>query len=433
MNFISSFFSHGYRSYSSSIVLVHRRSAPRLYGRSSYELLSPFFHHLEVHMRRTCWRTALVSLLAVLAAGCGGGSSAPTPTPAPSCTPSSEFAYVLSGEVTPWGNGTISVFTVNSCTGALTPATPATIATGSDPETFAVDPSGRFVYAANLVSNASDLATISMYTINSSAGVLTPTTPATVGTGFFPQGIGIDPSGKFVYTANSDDNTVSMFTVDSSTGILTPTTPPVVAAGWSPGSVTVHPSGKFAYVANQVDQTVSMYTINSTTGILTPMTPATVPTGQSPFDVTVDPSGKFAYVPNAYDFENRVSQYTIDSATGVLTPATPSAITAGNSPTCVAVDPSSKFAYVVNRQDYTVSAYTLDPASGNLSLIGTYAAGAQPWRVTVDPSGKFAYVGNENDNTVSIYRINGDGSLTSAGTTATPGPAFAISVISPKQ
>jgi sugar lactone lactonase YvrE len=118
-----------------------------------------------------------------------------------------------------------------------------------------VDPAGRFAYVANLMSNASDEATISMYTINAGTGVLTPTTPATVPTGFFPQGIAIDPSGKFVYTANSDDNSVSMFTISQTTGVLTPTTPPSVSTlanvstglYSSPDAVTVDPSGRFAY------------------------------------------------------------------------------------------------------------------------------------------------------------------------------------------
>src|SRR5271154_266690 len=222
-------------------------------------------------------RTAVLILLVVLAASCGGGNSTMMP-PGPACTPASppEFAYVLNGD-------SVSMYTVDSCSGNLTPTMPATVATGSSqmqpiPEQMGADPAGRFAYVANLVSSATDAATISMYTINAMTGVLTPTTPATVPTGFFPQGIGIDPSGKFVYTANSDDNTVSMFTVNQTTGVLTPTTPPAVAAGNSPLSVTVDPSGRFAYAANQDDDTISMYNINSTTGVLTPMTPATVST-----------------------------------------------------------------------------------------------------------------------------------------------------------
>ncbi len=207
---------------------------------------------VEAYVRAACLGTASLSLLALLAIGCGGGNT----TVLTSCTPSSapEFAYALG-----YMGNTVSMYTVDSCTGGLTPTMPATIPTGGNAfgaEGMVVDATGKFVYVANLMSNASDLATISMYTIDSATGVLTPTTPATVSTGFFPQGIGTDPSGKFVYTANSDDNTVSMFTINASTGVLTPTTPPSVAAGSSPGFVTVDPSGRYAYLSNEDDGTV---------------------------------------------------------------------------------------------------------------------------------------------------------------------------------
>ncbi len=374
----------------------------------------------------TEWTQALILALLLFAVGCGGNANTSNPNPLASCVPSSKpsFAYVLNA------NNTILSYTVNSCTGALTPTNPGSTATnGNDfgSESIAVDPYGRFAYVANLMSNAADLATISMYTINPSTGVLTPSTPPTVPTGYFPQGIAIDPSGKFVYTANSDDNTVSMFAINQTTGVLTPTTPPTVPTGSSPLSVTVDPTGKFAYVANQDDSTVSMYTINSSTGVLTPTTPAAV--SANGFGVTVDPTGKFAYVP---DDNQAVSEFAINSTTGILTPTAQGVVLAGSAPTSVAIDPSSKFAYVVNRQGNSVSAYSIDPDTGALSLIGTFATGEQPWRSTVDPSGKFLYVGNEGSSTVSIYAINGGGSLTSAGSTATGGSAFDLSVISLK-
>jgi YVTN family beta-propeller protein len=56
----------------------------------------------------------------------------------------------------------------------------------------------------------------------------------------------------------------------------------------------VDPTSKFAYVVNRQDNTVSMFTIDSSTGNLTPNTPATVATGSQPFRIVVDPSGKFA-------------------------------------------------------------------------------------------------------------------------------------------
>jgi 6-phosphogluconolactonase len=373
--------------------------------------------------------------LLLVTIGCGGGSSAPTVVtvlpPVPACTPSvhPEFAYVLND-----GDNTVSMYTVNSCSGNLTPTTHATIATGGNifgSEGLAADPSGRFVYVANLMSNASDLANVAMFTIDSSTGVLTPTNPPTVPTGFFPQGIGIDPLGRFVYTANSDDNSVSMFTVNASTGILSPTTPAEVSTlaevstgnESSPLAVTVDPSGRFAYAVNQDDATVSTFTIDSETGVLTPTTPATVYTGPDPYGIAVDPSSKFAYVvvnfgsPTTYG----IFQYTIDPATGVLTPNSPAALTSGNGPTSVAVDPSGKFAYVVNRQDNTVSMFTIDPSTGSLTpnTRATITTGTQPFCIVVDPSGKFTYVTNQIGNSVSIYTLNADGTLTAAGTAAT--------------
>jgi 6-phosphogluconolactonase len=391
--------------------------------------------------RVTCLQAAFLGFLAVMSSSCGGGSSSPTPTPTPACEPASPsaFAYVLND-----GDNTVSIYTVNSC-GDLSPTKPATIPTGANlfgSEQMVVDPAGRFAYVANLMSNATDEATISMFTIDSRTGILTPTTPATVPTGFFPQGIAIDPFGKFVYTANSDDNSVSMFTVNQTTGVLTPTTPPTVSTlaqvstgnQSSPDALTVDPSGRFAYAVNEDDGTVSMFTINSATGILTPTTPATVFTGPTPFDITVDPSGKFAYVPNnttgggnAYG----VSQYTIDPVTGVLTQNSPPAVAAGNGPTSVAVDPTSKFAYAVNRQDDTVSMYTIDPSTGNLSpnTPATIPTGAQPWRITIDPSGKFAYVGNQNSGSISIYTINHNGTLAAAGTAPTGSDPVSLTII----
>jgi 6-phosphogluconolactonase len=389
-------------------------------------------------MRATRLQIAVLSVLVPLAASCGGGSLAsepPAPQPRPACTPASApaFAYALSYATNDPSASTVSMYTVDPCTGNLTATTPPAVATGANAfgaEGMAVDPAGRFAYVANLMSNATDAATIAMFTIDSRTGVLTPTTPATVPTGYFPQGIGIDPSGKFVYTANSDDNTVSMFTINSSTGVLTPTTPPTVATGWSPLSVTVDPTGRFVYAANQDDDTISMYTINSSTGVLTPTTPATVLAGASPFGVTVDPSGKFAYAPNAYSQPNNfVSQYTVDSVTGVLTPN--GFAEAGNSPTSVAVDPSSKFAYVVNRQDNTVSMFTIDPTTGSLTpnTPFTIATGQQPFGIVVDPSGGFAYVTNQAGNTVSIYTLSSNGTLTAAGTAATGSDPIAVAII----
>jgi DNA-binding beta-propeller fold protein YncE len=401
-------------------------------------------------MTGTCLRATGLSSLVLLVAGCSGVTPTTTPASTPACAPSStpEFAYVLTGYA-------VSMYTVNSCTGAFKATSLASIATGyaypqQGAEQMVVDPLGRFAYVANLVSNASDLASISMYTIDSTTGILTPTMPATVATGFFPQGIAIDPTGKFVYTANSDDNSVSMFTINQTTGVLTPTSPASVSTMLpgetlsQPGFLTVDPTGNFLYVTalDSVDATVDMFTINQTTGLLTPTTPAMVYTGYSPFQVVVAPSGKFAYVVNndtSPGYGLGVSQYTVNSVTGVLTQNTPVGVAAGNGPTAVAVDPTSKYAYVVNRLDNTVSMYTIDSATGNLTLnattanpTGTIATGTEPFRIDFDPAGNFLYVTNEGGIAVSIYTVNSNGTLAAAGTTGPAAGGLSIAITAVK-
>jgi 6-phosphogluconolactonase len=363
--------------------------------------------------------------------GCTSGNQPSSPTgptnPQSACTPASpsEFAYSLPDGTAAYGYS-VSMYSVNSCTGAFTPTSPASVATGysypqQGAEEMAVDPLGRFLYVANLVSNVSDLSTISMYTIDSATGVLTPTTPATVPTGWCPQEIAIDPQGRFVYTANSNDSSVSMFTVDQTSGVLTPTSPATVSTLVpnellsDPSFLTVDPSGKFLYVTASLSDgaAIFMYTIDQTTGLLTPTSPATVYTGGIPFQVRVSPNGKFAYVVDNLATSQEtfgVWQYTVDSTTGVLTPNNPAAVASGDAPTEVAVDPTSSFAYVVNRLDNTLSMYTIDQTTGNLTPNGTMATGSEPFRAEFDPSGKYLYVVNEGGPD-SVFTVNSDGTL----------------------
>jgi 6-phosphogluconolactonase (cycloisomerase 2 family) len=291
---------------------------------------------------------------------------------------------------------------------------------------MAIDPTGKFLYVANLVSNATDAATVSMFTIDPNTGMLAATNPAQVPTGFFPQGIAA--SSSFVYTANSDDNSVSMFTIDTSSGLLTPLSPPETfvpplftsrSSFSSPDFVTIHPSGKLLYVSDQGNGSISTFSIDSVTGALTPTNPAGAVAGPDPWRITFDPAAKFAYVPDR--IINKVLMYTVDATTGALTANPLVFVAAGNQPAYMAVHPSGKFAYVVNRQDGNVSMYNIDPVTGTLlpTTPAAVGAGAGAYPIAVNAAGTFAYVGNQTDNTLSIFSINASGMLVPAGTVQT--------------
>jgi 6-phosphogluconolactonase len=252
-----------------------------------------------------------------------------------------------------------------------------------------------------------------------------------------PQSITVDPAGKFAYVASagcSAQGYVSMYTINPTTGALASIGPPMPSNDESTDSVTVDPSGKFAYVASSGNVwdidfgSVLTYAINPATGALTStgVIGGTGINGTPEFfnSVALDPSGKFAYAADGGAFpyggsgsSSSVSMYSINSTTGDLTSI--GIIDAGTSPDSVAVDPAGKFAYVTNFGSNDVSMYTIDATTGTLISIGTIATGTDPVSIAVDPAGKFAYVTNSNSNDVSMYTINATtGALTSVGTIA---------------
>jgi 6-phosphogluconolactonase (cycloisomerase 2 family) len=292
------------------------------------------------------------------------------------------IAQISASDIAAAGTAAVTVFNSEPGGGSSNSLTFTITAGAVDPQSIAVDPTGKFAYVMNAGCDGGVGSYVSMYTINPTTGALASIGPpaSTYGYGAYTESVTVDPFGKFAYVTNSGDvydygdgadGNVAMYTIDATTGALTSTG---TINGNCPGlcfpsSVVVDPSGKFAYVANGNTPgsagSVFMYTINATTGALTSI--GTIATGTNPVSVAVDPAGKFAYVTNSNS--NDVSMYTINGTTGLLTPI--GMIAAGLSPTSIAIHPSGKFAYVTNSNSNDVSMYSIDAATGVLMLIGT--------------------------------------------------------------
>ena len=338
--------------------------------------------------------------------------------------PAGRFAYTAN-----YSDGSVSAYTVNATTGALTAVAGSPFMTGqSGSRSVSIDPSGKFAYVANNVS-----ANVSAYAINATTGALTALAGSPFAAGANPGSVTVDPSGKFLYVPNSGSNTTTIFSLDAVTGV--PGAARTVAGrngnlemAMTRGTTAVAYTPKFAYVANQNSNNVSAYSINATTGVLTSVG-AAVAAGTLPFSVSVDPSGKFAYVANRNSAN--VSAYSINATTGALTPIDADPVTAGvqNFPAgiisgSVTVDPSGKFAYVANFGDCNVSAYTIDATTGVLTAMAgsPFDVVGGPSSVTVDPSGRFAYVASEDTANVSVFTIDATtGALTGVGAAVASG------------
>jgi 6-phosphogluconolactonase (cycloisomerase 2 family) len=333
--------------------------------------------------------------------------------------PTGTYAYTAN-----WGTGTVSVFGIDASNGALSKLTGSPYPTGGpNPSAITVDPSGTFIFVTNY-DFANSGPSVSAFRIGAS-GVLEAVTAGPFATGKNPHHVAVDPSGNFVYVANLNDHTINAYTLDQATGALAPLAgaAPEVTARASPISfaitqgpkpLTVTP--KYAYVANSGSSNVSQYAIG-VDGYLTRMTPDKVLAGASPYSVVVDPLGRFAYVANADD--NSVWHYMIGT-NGALSPQTTTAIGDGTQPRAVTVDPSGKNLYVANYGAGTISNYVITTPTGELRGVAPGAissGGTGPVSVTVDPSGRFVYVANEggpdlsNPGNVSQYAIGDAGKL----------------------
>jgi YVTN family beta-propeller protein len=282
-----------------------------------------------------------------------------------------------------------------------------------------VDPTGRFVYAANFDSN-----TVAQFSIDAATGALSSL--GTVPTGLSPYSVAVDPSGRYAYVTNQDDlnggaaSSVSQFTIGSD-GRLTAIGTGVVSlpSGSKPYTIAVDPAGLHAYAANRGTSKIAQFNIDGT-GALVPMTVPEVAAGNNSLFITINPAGTYAYVSNFGDVDHfiqgSVSQFSFDATGGLVAASPATTLTAGIfGPYPVAIAPNGLYAYFSNKYGPNVNQCVF--AAGALDCsAGVIGAGSRPQYVAIDPFSKHVYVANYSDGgpgAVSQFDITGaDGTLT---------------------
>src|SRR5262252_9270357 len=81
-------------------------------------------------------------------------------------------------------------------------------------------------------------------------------------------------------------------------------------------------------------------------------------------------------------------------------------------PSYLALSHDQRFLYAVHGDEEYATAFTLDPASGEATLLNRAATGGRNGvRQAIDPSGKFMVVANYASGSVAVLSIAADGSL----------------------
>ncbi len=203
-------------------------------------------------------------------------------------------------------NGQLRGFSLQSG-GTLAALGGGTYSAGSTPRGVAVDPLGRFVYVANNGSG-----TISVFTRNASSGALTAGVSALAGSQ--PQSLAIDPGGRWLYAVNAGSQELTTYRIDGTNGTLTQVQAKALAH--APYDLAVHPRGTHVYAVFNSSDLVATYRIDASTGALTEVSSSLRSTGQEPTAIRIDGTGSYLYIANKTS--NTLSIFSIARDTGLL-------------------------------------------------------------------------------------------------------------------
>jgi 6-phosphogluconolactonase len=343
---------------------------------------------------------------------------------AASCVPATGqwFAYV--GTYTRQTSKGIYAWRFEAAGGKLTPLGLA--AETSNPTFLAVAPSQRFLYAAN----EDKVGTISAFAIDPANGRLRPLN-SVPSRGSGPCHVAVDPSGKWVFAANYNSGSVAMFPVRAD-GTLGEATGFVQHAGSSVNaqrqsgphahSANVSPDGRWLLVADLgLDQILS-YRVDAVKGTLSAGDPpfTKIAPGSGPRHMAFGKDGRFAYAIS--EMLATVTVFRYNSARGSLeelqtAQVTPEGYTGAKSAAEIAVDQSGRFLYASNRGDSTIAVFRIDGEKGTLTAVERVSTeGKTPRNFAIDPSGAFLFAANQDSGNVVVFRIDrATGRLTPAG------------------
>jgi 6-phosphogluconolactonase len=251
--------------------------------------------------------------------------------------PAGKFLFVANeGTSDDPTSGTVSVFSMSSTTlkevaGSPFPTEAVGATTGSGPVSLVVPPVGNYLYVANRFAG-----TVSAFSFDDTTGALTPVPNSPYAVGLAPQGIAVSRDGNYVFVANTGSNNVSVFSICAAAsatclapnGSMTAAGTPV-SAGEEPVAIAVDQGFDFVYVLNFSSSSVSQYKYSPGTGALTPLSPISISTGLNPTSFVVVSGttgtsiGNPTLNPTDYVFVANtgaatLSEFTLNTATGVL-------------------------------------------------------------------------------------------------------------------
>ncbi len=194
-------------------------------------------------------------------------------------------AYLLVANA---GSLSMSVFSINSSTGALTLVGASLTlqngnATGTTLNHLLITPNNQYVYVSQGTSG------VDILTFSSATGVLTEVGHLNSGNSATnsDQGLASDPSSQYLFVTETGVNAVRVLSIGTN-GALKEVSGSPFKTGLGPSAVMVDPTGTYVYATNRTDNTISGFTLTATTGALAALPGSPYATGKTPVDIVED-------------------------------------------------------------------------------------------------------------------------------------------------
>jgi 6-phosphogluconolactonase len=296
---------------------------------------------------------------------------------------------------------------------------PELAAVTRNPTFLAVHPNGRYLYAANEVSDAS---AVSAFALDTNTGKLTLLNQQTSG-GSGACHISVDATGKCLLVANYNSGSIAALPIhpDGSLGEATTTIQhtgssvnPARQAGPHAHFILPSPDNRFALNCDLGLDKVFVYRLDADAAKLSPADPpfATIAPGAGPRHLTFSPDGKFVYVIN--ELASTISVFTYDTPRAAMTEVQivstlPKDFSGNSTAAEIATHPSGKFLYGSNRGHDSIALFAVDQKSGKLTFVEHQSTqGQTPRHFAIDPTGRWLFAENQASDSVIVFAINPD-------------------------